>query len=116
MVQPLSFSPLQALAQKWRVFALLAAALTQLMRRHEGGKVQTAYQQAEQLEICVRAAQCALCREISGALEEGPPQTDDDDAALTFLFMVSACLLALAYVIDRVKSRMVSAPGWVLAR
>jgi len=106
-------SPLQALAAKWRVFALLAVAFARLMRRYEDGRVQGAAAPAAELETCLRAAHILLWQDIAGALEGGPPQTAEDEFALDYLRMVACALLMVIFVVQRAAPHLCGAPVWL---
>ena len=109
-------SPLQLLAAKWHLFALLAAGFVRLMRRYEDGQASGAYRQAEQLETALRAAHIAVSVDIADTLATRPPQTEADERALQHLHFITISLLVLYCVTQNVKRRLRRAPGWLLAR
>ena len=110
-----STSRLQKLAAKWRAIALVIVAFARLMRRYEDGRIAGAGPQAEQLQIIVRAAQVMLVQELAEAQDTGPPETEDDEAALTFLRMTSVCLLAITCLLQNMMARgLVGALAWQL--
>ncbi len=116
MTTKASYSPLQALAAKWRAIALVIVAFARLMRRYEDGCAAGAGPQAAQLQTIVRAAQVMLLKEMSEVLEAGPPETDADDAALAFLRMIAVCLLAITCLLQNMMARgLVGAMAWQLA-
>ena len=111
-----SYSPLQKLAAKWRAIALVIVAFARLMRRYEDGCAAGAGPQAAQLQTIVRAAQVLLLKEMSEALEAGPPETEADENALSFLRMVAVCLLAIICLLQDMLARgLVGAMAWQLA-
>ena len=109
-------SPLQRLAAKWRVFGLLAVAFARLLRRYEEGHVHGTYEQAVQLELCVRTAQVRLLYELSETLSVHPPQTEAEDAALAQLRSLAVYLLALTCVIANIRARVLGAACWMRLR
>ena len=104
-----SISALQRLAAKWRAIGLVIAAFAQLMRRQEDGHVAGTFEQAQKLLIITRTAQVMLMHDLEEALEAEPPQTEHDEKALSFLRLVSVCLLAVYCVLENVLSRGVRA-------
>ena len=113
MVQSISISPLQALAAKWRVIALFAAAFARLMRRYEDGYKPDTYALTCQLELAVRAAHALMMQDIQDALRDTPTRTEADHEALAHLQGIAVCLLATALVISNIRRRVLVALCWM---
>ena len=106
------FSPFQALAAKWHIFARFAVALVRLMRRYENGGVHGAGPYAAELETCLRTGHILLLQELADTLEACQPQTEADAHGLQHVQFIACALLAALSVICRVRRRLCGARCW----
>ena len=112
MVHSSNISPLQALAAKWHMIALLAVAFARPMRRYEDGYKPGTYEFTRQLELAVRAWHALLMQDIQDASETAPPKTAEDEQALLHLRGIAVCLLAIVLVLSHVRQRVLGALCW----
>lgn len=98
-------STLQKLAAKWRVIGLVVTAFARLIRRYEDGCRQGTYEPAAQLELAARAAHAMLMKEVAEALDEGAPETVEDQYALDHLRNIAFAMLAIAFVMQNILMR-----------
>lgn len=105
-------SPLQSLACRWQVIALMLVALARQvsmsakMRAHGGAET------ARLIKAQIYSALIELSSEIAAA---PPPQNSEDDFALTYLKTVHALLSVMALMCRQIGSDLLAAAEWLAA-